>query len=121
MNQFRLRQLGDDLIIDTVYGNRCLVITVKPKTELDKYEALGLAVVNKEEHTPRPSTGIIIQTGNQWSDPTTKIGDMVMFSRYGGADFKIGDNEYRVLDFVEIFCKVIPKDDILLEMTDGTQ
>jgi co-chaperonin GroES (HSP10) len=99
----KLRMVGKGLRVKAVHGNRVLVKLVTPYTELDDY-AKTLVVVNKEEHTPLPSSGIIIQVGDGVEGTTYQPGDMVMFSKYAGADFRIEEEDLKVLFANEIIC-----------------
>jgi co-chaperonin GroES (HSP10) len=114
-SQLSLKQLGSGMKIKQVFGNRCLVKTVTPHTILDEYQKLGLSIPNKEEHTPRPSTGIVIQLGDQWQNPFLEVGAMVFFSKFAGADFVIEEEDFRVLDYQEILCEVEPLEGVAIE------
>lgn len=123
MNRLSLKQVGDGLKIKRVYGNRLLIKTVTPITELDRYKAAGLSIPNEAEHTPRPSTGIVIQLGMgvmHYGDHSIQEGDMVLFSKYAGADFTIAEEDFRILDINEILCTLEPIDGPVVEVqVDG--
>lgn len=102
----KMRIIADGLEVDTVGPGRLLVEPVEPKTKLDDYEAEGLIVVPKavkEEHTPPPSTGLVIAVGDD-VPPIFAAGTMVMFSHYAAKAFEINKKQYFVLDWKDIAC-----------------
>lgn len=108
----RLKDLGKGLKVGRVLGPRVLVKTVIPMTDLDRIEKEALLVLPehlKKSYTPAPSTGIVVATGPDCNftegGADVAVGEMVMFSRFAGSDFNIGEEEgFRILDIKEILC-----------------
>lgn len=105
----RLKQLGKGLRIKMVLGKRVLVRTVQPYTQMDDVEKKGLIHIPesvKEKNTPLPSTGIVVQVGEDADDRErfNLDGAMVMFSKHAGTDVVVEEEDYRVLDIAEIMC-----------------
>lgn len=102
----RLKALGSGLKVGRVLGDRVLVKTVKPWTDLDRVEQEGILVVPKdlkESYTPKESTGIVVATG--FAPMGLDVGTMVMFSMHAGSEFSVGGEEgFRILDAKDILC-----------------
>lgn len=106
----KFSQVSSGLEVHRVLGNRVLVDPVTPMTDLDRLERGGLLAIPqavKKEHTPRPSTGIVLAVGPevaQEGHSALRVGEMVMFSKWGGMSFQIEDKPYLVLEAAEIVC-----------------
>lgn len=103
----RLKQLGRGLRIKYVLGNRVLVKTVIPYTQADEVEKKGLLVIPehiKKDNTPLPSTGIVVQLGQDAATTTSLIetGSMIMFSKFSGHDFVVDEEDFKILDVSEV-------------------
>lgn len=109
----KLKSLGKGLRIGIVLGERVLVKPVVPWTDMDEVEKKGLLFVPesvKKDYTPLPSTGIIVQVGlgitQEGADPVVanilQPGVGVMFSKYGGTDFIIEQETFKILTLDEI-------------------
>lgn len=111
----RLKQLTNGLEVGRVLGDRVLVKTVDPYTEMDRVEKEGLLVIPetaKEENSPLPTTGIVVAVGfnaqtNARGEPILTEGDMVMFSKYAGTDVFLNEEAFRILDTKEILCTLV--------------
>lgn len=120
----RLKDMGmKEVQVLDVLGDRLLVRTVQPYTEMDRLEKEGLLVIPetaREKNAPLPSTGIVIQLGSKLTDPEdfesagnfradgTQIieeGSLVMFGKYNGTDIGIGGaDDFRILALTDILC-----------------
>lgn len=114
-SKLRLKLIAKGLKVDKVFGNRILVYLVKPHTQLDEFVKGGLVLPegSKEAHTPLPSTGIVVMVGAdmQWmGDFNIMEGDMLMFSKYSGTDFRVDEQDFRILDVNEVLCRLISAD-----------
>lgn len=111
-----------------VFGRRVLVQPIEPNTkalELEKEGLLYRPANAVEATTPLPSTGIVIQLGEELIREFLRLsaqelpdedihtvdefwplrpGDYVMFSKYGGTEIAVDKETYRVLLFEEIMC-----------------
>lgn len=119
----RLKDLGMGLKMGKVFGRRVLVEPIKPFTEIEEAEKKGLLYFPdsvKEQNTPMPSTGIVLQLGLELIEEFTigrvgsdvvpesewplRPGDAVMYSKYAGSEASIDRGVYRILQFEEIMC-----------------
>lgn len=105
----RLKALGSGLKVGKVIGDRVLVKTVKPWTDMDRVEKEGLLAIPqsaREANTPKESTGVVVGVGTEVSMYSElEVGTMVMFSVHSGWEFAIGGEDgFRVLDTKEILC-----------------
>lgn len=104
--------ISKGLKVDQVFGRRVLIKLVKPYTELDQAEKAGLYIPEKEKHTPMPSTGIVVLKGIEldeegYEGTNLAEGDMIMFSKYAGTDFRVDEEDYRILDINEVICRLV--------------
>lgn len=107
----RLKQLGKGMKVGHVLGARVLIKTVIPWTQMDEVEKEGILVVPKsvrDDNTPLPSTGFVIEIGRDVEDEMARIleGAAVMFSKFAGADFVIDEEDFKILDVAEIMCTI---------------
>jgi chaperonin GroES len=104
----RLKDLGMGLRVARVLGDRVLVKPVTPWTEMDEVEKSGYIYVPekvKEDNTPAPTTGVVVQMGPEVFDSMQVFeGDMVMFSRYAGMDIVVDQGDFKLLRYSEIAC-----------------
>lgn len=119
----RLKDLGSGLKVGKVLGRRVLVKTVIPFTQMDQVEREGLLTVPKwvkRDNTPMPSTGVVVQLGNELIDQymmraavdhakspdcwPIQEGSLIMFSKFAGTDFMIEEEGFRILDEREVLC-----------------
>lgn len=132
----RLKQLGTGIMVGKVLGSRVLVKTVVPRTEMDGVEERTGGMIKipdfvKKENTPLPTTGIVIQVGpdvpmefshfdqdlkDNVYKPTVKEGDMIMFPKFSGSDFRIEEEDLRILDAREILCTLVDTQEIIKEV-----
>jgi co-chaperonin GroES (HSP10) len=80
---------------------------------MDRVEKEGLLHIPKtarDANQPLPSTGIVVKLGEEFKKPwATKSdalqeGAMIMFSRFAGMDFRIDEQDFRILEENEIVC-----------------
>ena len=122
----KLKALGTGIKVDKVMGERLLIKLVHSFTDMDRVEKEGLLHIPKtakDANQPLPSTGIVVQLGEELqeayivkyginrpiSDPDNtpwpiEPGSMVMFSRFSGTDFRVDEEQFRILDINEVMC-----------------
>lgn len=69
----------------------------------------------RDANQPLPSTGIVVKLGDSFRylerDPEAlnelNEGDMVLFSRFAGTDFRVDEEQFRILEENEIMCTLI--------------
>lgn len=100
----RLQEQGTALRIKEVFGDRVLVKTTKPVTALDEAKKLGIVIPEAVEkaNLPPPSTGVVVMMGEAAGE-RLHLGDMVLFSKFAGANFLIDQEEFKILDWGEIW------------------
>lgn len=112
----KMQIVADGLEVEQVMPGRVLVEPVKPRTKLDEVEAGGLLVIPKaakDEHTPTPSTGIVVATGAGVPEEIYP-GAMVLFSKYTPQVYTIDKKEFFVLDHKDIACTLRTTDGLAL-------
>ena len=82
-------------------------VIVKP-LEMDKKTAGGLLLPDTKE---KPQEGIVINIGNGKKDEpmTVKIGDHVLFSKYGGTEYKVDNETYLIMRESDIYAIIEDK------------
>lgn len=81
-------------------GNR---IVVEPKDEEADISAGGIYIPDTAKERPQEGTVVAVGPGKLADDGKTrvalevKVGDVVVYSKYGGTEYKEGDVEYLVL------------------------
>jgi chaperonin GroES len=82
-------------------------VIIKP-LEMDKKTAGGLLLPDTKE---KPQEGIIINVGNGKKDEpmTVKIGDHVLFSKYGGTEYKVNNETYLIMRESDIYAIIEDK------------
>lgn len=113
----RLKEMFEGLKVDRVHGRRLLVATIKPRTAADKaHESWGFVTPDSAEAnvTPRPTTGQVLQHGNEMTAADKElfpIGCAVMYGPFGGQDITILSKHLKILDLNEIFCTLWTEED----------
>lgn len=65
-----------------------------------------------DNHDEKPQYGTVLAVGDdtvvdgQKVSAPVKKGDQVIYKRWGGNDFKIGDTEYQFLKFEDVLAKI---------------
>jgi len=138
----RLKQLGSGIKVGKVLGARVLIMTVDPRTDLDRVEEEGIIMIPKwvkKENTPMPTTGVILEVGpelpcqlcgqpsfehsnDEWArcktySPTLSPGDMVMFPKFSGSDFQVEEQNLRIVESKEILCTLVDTQEVLAEVS----
>ena len=82
-------------------------VIIKP-LEMDKKTAGGLLLPDNKE---KPQEGIIVNIGNGKKDEpmTVKIGDHVLFSKYGGTEYKVDNETYLIMRESDIYAIIEDK------------
>jgi len=80
-------------------GNR---IVVQPNTAKEQKTAGGIFIPDTAKEKPQEGTVVAIGPGKLTDDGKRvpmdiKVGDIVVYSKYGGTEYKEGDVEYLVL------------------------
>lgn len=77
-------------------------VLVKPET-MEEKTASGI-IIPDSARKEKPETGVVVAVGpgkvgddNEIIPMTVKVGDKVMFSKYGFDEITIGDDEYYVV------------------------
>lgn len=80
-------------------------VVVKP-IEMEKKTAAGIILpdANKE----KPQEGIVINVGPGKKDEpmTLKINDHILFSKYGGTEYKIGDETFIIMRESDVYAVI---------------
>lgn len=137
----RLKALGVGIEVGRVLGNRVLVKTVIPFTDLDRVEKEGKLVMPewvKKENTPLPTTGMVVKVGwvncvcgkpaeahagsigGPWHTfvPAVNEGDMIMFGKFAGLDFMIEANNYRIVNVDDILAVLVDTQQVVAEVAE---
>jgi chaperonin GroES len=94
MNSMKLKPLGDKVVVEVLEqedkspGGLYLPDTAKKKPQTGKIVAVG--------------NGRILDDGKR-SEMNVKVGDKVLFSKYGGNEVQIDGAEYTILDEDQIY------------------
>jgi len=82
-------------------------VLVKPVEE-DSRTASG--IILPETAKEKPQQGIVIAVGeigyDDEEEPAVKVGDKVMFAKYGGTDIEIEGEKYLILDLTDILARI---------------
>jgi len=84
-------------------------VLVEPAKQ-DKQTASGLYLPDSSEEKPQHGKVLAVggathQDGVKLESPV-KVGDSVIYKKWGGNDFKIGDTEYQFLKFEDLLAVV---------------
>lgn len=129
----KYKEIGGGLRVGRVLGDRVLVKTVVPRTELDDYEKRGLVIPEtaKATYGSLPTTGIVLAVGEEVRErklttphtpegftliPILEVGDMVLFSRVAGMDFTVAEQQLRLINTKEILAVLVDTDDSVVEV-----
>ena len=85
-------------------------VLVKP-LEAEEKSAGGIILPEMAKEKPQQGKVVAVGTGKlldsgERSAVTVKIGDIVLFGKYGGTDIKIDGLEHKILRESEIFAKI---------------
>jgi chaperonin GroES len=88
-----------------VLGDRVLV-----KVDPEETTRGGIYLPDSAQEKPQRGTVVAIGEGRRLDsgklvEPDLKVGDRVIFSKYGGTEVNDGDEEYTVLNSDDIFAK----------------
>ena len=93
MSEVNIRPLGDKLVVkvidetETTPGGIFIPDTAREKPQKGEVLAVG--------------PGKILDNGNR-EEMEVKVGERVLFAKYGGTDIKIGNGEYKILSVRDI-------------------
>lgn len=82
----------------------------------------------RDANQPLPSTGVIVKLGEGFTasqvfnEDHFEEGDMIMFSRFAGTDFRVDEQNFRILEENEVMCTLIDTEQVVTpisECTDG--
>lgn len=95
-----LRPLGDKVVVEV----------------LDAEEKTASGIYLPDSAKKKPQEGTVIATGNgrvldngQRNSLTVKVGDKVLFSKYGGNEVALDGKEYTILDEDQIYAILAKK------------
>lgn len=79
----------------------------------------------KDANQPLPSTGVIVKLGEGFTDAPDPFescqlseGDMLMFSRFAGTDFRVDEQNFRILEENEVMCTLVDVDQVVTPITE---
>lgn len=92
--------------------------TVMPYTAMDEVEKKGLLYIPeavRDQNTPMPTTGIVVQVGQlpPLLAEVVKAGTMVMFPKFSGSDVVIEERDYRIVDAADVLCTLEGVDEVV--------
>jgi chaperonin GroES len=94
-----LQPLGDRLIVEA----------------LEEEETTASGIVLPDTAKEKPQRGRVMAVGPGGRDEDGKyiamdleVGDEIIYSKYGGTEVKVGDDEYLVLRESDVLAKVVP-------------
>ena len=76
-------------------------VVIKPH-ERENVTSGGIIIPDTAKEKPLKGKVIAVDEGKKDEPMTVKIGDNVIFSKYGGTEVQIGGNEYMILKESEI-------------------
>lgn len=86
-------------------------VVVKPSAAEEQTKS-GLFIPDTAQEKPQKGEVVAVGEG-RWDEDgekriplDVKVGDIVLFSKYGGHDFKIDEEEYKVLESRDIYAIV---------------
>lgn len=121
----KLKALGSGIQVGKVMGRRILVKLVESYTDMDRVEKEGTLYIPKtvrDANQPLPSTGVIVKLGEEFAYTDTgglAEGDMIMFSRFAGTDFRVDEQNFRILEENEIMCTLIDTEQVVTPISEG--
>jgi chaperonin GroES len=97
---FKLQPLGDRLVVSPI--------------EREEMTKGGLVLPDTAKEKPQEGEVLAVGPGRLSEDGTriamdVKVGDIVIYARYGGTEYKIDDKEVIILREVDILAKKVEK------------
>ena len=80
-------------------------IVVKPIIEENK-TASGIFIPDSAKEKPQEGVIISVGPGKKDEQMVLKAGDMVLFSKYGGTEFKCGDDVYLIMRESDVYAVI---------------
>jgi chaperonin GroES len=82
-------------------------VVVKPETEEDKTSG-GIILPDSAKQKPQMGSVVAVGTGRQLDDGkrapvSVKVGDRVVYSKYGGNEVRVEGEDYLILDTDSIY------------------
>jgi len=100
----RLKTVGKGIFVKKVLGERLLIKSTIPYTQMDEAEIKSKIVIPeyiKKENTPISTYGVVVQVGDgclhEWHE-----GDIVLFGKFSGTDFTMSNDDFRVMHENEV-------------------
>ncbi len=80
-------------------------VMIQPQ-EAEQKTSSGIIIPDSAQE--KPQKGKIVAVGNQKADEPmeVKVGDVVLYSKYGGTEIKIDDNDYLIMNQSDILLVV---------------
>lgn len=100
--------MADNISVSQLQPLAGYVLVEPAKTQ--KQTASGIYL--PDNHDEKPQYGTVLAVGDdtvidgQKVASPVKEGDQVIYKRWGGNEFKVGDTEYQILKFEDILAKI---------------
>lgn len=100
--------MADNITVSQLQPLAGYVLVEPAKTQ--KQTASGIYL--PDNHDEKPQYGTVLAVGDdavvdgQKVSAPVKKGDQVIYKRWGGNEFKVGDTEYQILKFEDILAKI---------------
>lgn len=100
--------MADTISVSQLQPLAGYVLVEPAKTQ--KQTASGIYL--PDNHDEKPQYGTVLAVGDdalvdgQKVSSPVKKGDQVIYKRWGGNEFKVGDTEYQILKFEDILAKI---------------
>ena len=76
------------------------VIVKKPEAEKETVTKGGIVLMKNDKEREQNALGVIVAVANDVTD--LNIGDIVLYAKYAGTQYKEDDTEYLILDYSDI-------------------
>ncbi len=80
---------------------------------LAKEEKTAGGIYLPDSHDEKPQAGAVLSVGGDWATEhgaviksPVKVGDKVVYKKWGGNEVKVGDTEYQFLKFEDILATI---------------
>lgn len=80
-------------------------VVIKKVEALDKTEG-GLILSGSAKEQPQQAEVVAVGPGTDEEKMELKVGDMVVFSKYGGSEFKLHGEEYTILSQKDVLAVI---------------
>lgn len=77
-------------------------VVVKP-ADVEKKTSAGIIIPDNIKEKPQEGTVVAVGPGKKDEPMTLKVGDRVLYSKYGGTEFKEGDITYLIMRESDVY------------------